>query len=100
MKTVIIKKELTLSFISFKCLDCQSEKRMHAWCSSLDGIKYALLTGDTQIKKATRRKGLCQELISRANEIHRHKFCSKPTMLEYMLVRNTDVQSLKKSKAN
>jgi ATP-dependent helicase YprA (DUF1998 family) len=74
---------------------------MHA-CSSLDGIKYALLTGDTQVKKATRRKRniFARTHFKGANQRYTatNFLFTNPTMLEYML-RNADVPILEKSKS-
>ena len=76
-------------------------KRMHAWCSALDGVRYALLTGDTANKSNYKddQKAL-PELISR-EQIRKSPpqiLFTNPTMLEYMLVRNADVPILEKSK--
>jgi ATP-dependent helicase YprA (DUF1998 family) len=77
-------------------------KRMHAWCSSLDGIKYALLTGDTPNKEnnSEKKKKKIPELISREQirDTPPQILFTNPTMLEYMLVRNADVPILEKSK--
>jgi DEAD/DEAH box helicase domain-containing protein len=75
-------------------------KRMHAWCSSLDGIKYALLTGDTPNKESNKKKNSLPELISREQirDTPPQILFTNPTMLEYMLVRNADVPILEKSK--
>ena len=83
-------------------LIASQRKRMHAWCSALDGINYALLTGDTSNRvpsKETKDKAL-PELISR-EQIRQSPpqiLFTNPTMLEYMLVRNADVPILEKSK--
>lgn len=78
------------------------KKRMHAWCSALNGIKYALLTGDTDNKVSSleQKKKALPELISR-EQIRNNPpqiLFTNPTMLEYMLVRNADVSILEKSK--
>ncbi len=83
-------------------LIASQRKRMHAWCSALDGVKYALLTGDTPNKensKAKMKKAL-PELVSREQirETPPQILFTNPTMLEYMLVRNADVPILEKSK--
>jgi DEAD/DEAH box helicase domain-containing protein len=82
-------------------LIASQKKRMHAWCSALGGIKYALLTGDTADKVSShieREKELPQ-LISREQirETPPQVLFTNPTMLEYMLVRNADAPILKKS---
>ncbi len=83
-------------------LIASQRKRMHAWCSALDGVKYALLTGETSNKESSKdkkTKGL-PELISREQirETPPQILFTNPTMLEYMLVRNADVPILEKSK--
>ncbi|MBD0824422.1 DEAD/DEAH box helicase [Aestuariibaculum marinum] len=82
-------------------LIASQKKRMHAWCSALTGINYALLTGDTERKVNNKdaEKALPQ-LISR-EQIRKSPpqiLFTNPTMLEYMLVRNADVPVLEKSK--
>ncbi|MEM8522645.1 DEAD/DEAH box helicase [Flavobacterium sp. PL12] len=83
-------------------LIASQRKRMHAWCSALDGINYALLTGDTDNKESSKDKinKALPELISR-EQIRKTPpqiLFTNPTMLEYMLVRNADVPILEKSK--
>lgn len=83
-------------------LIASQRKRMHAWCSALDGIKYALLTGETTNKESSKEKkdkGL-PEYISRdqIRDTPPQILFTNPTMLEYMLVRNADVPILEKSK--
>jgi superfamily II DNA/RNA helicase len=83
-------------------LIASQKKRMHAWCSALDGVNYALLTGETTNKvsgKDKKDKGL-PELISREQirTAPPQILFTNPTMLEYMLVRNADVPILEKSK--
>ena len=76
-------------------------KRMHSWCSALDGVRYALLTGDTANKSNHKdNQKAFPELISR-QQIRKSPpqiLFTNPTMLEYMLVRNADVPILEKSK--
>lgn len=83
-------------------LIASQRKRMHAWCSALDGVNYALLTGDTPNKENSRekKKNALPELISREQirETPPQVLFTNPTMLEYMLVRNADVPILEKSK--
>jgi DEAD/DEAH box helicase domain-containing protein len=75
-------------------------KRMHAWCSALDGVRYGLLTGDTANKANYQdEQKAFPELISR-DQIRKSPpqiLFTNPTMLEYMLVRNADVPILEKS---
>src|SRR5680860_491856 len=82
-------------------LIASQRKRMHAWCSALDGVKYALLTGDTANKENSKdkKKIALPELISREQirETPPQILFTNPTMLEYMLVRNADVPILEKS---
>lgn len=83
-------------------LIASQKKRMHAWCSALDGVKYALLTGETATKESSKEKKnkALPELISRdqIRETPPQILFTNPTMLEYMLVRNADVPILEKSK--
>lgn len=83
-------------------LIASQKKRMHAWCSALDGVKYALLTGETGTKESNKDKKnkALPELISRdqIRETPPQILFTNPTMLEYMLVRNADVPILEKSK--
>mgnify|MGYP003115253462 CR=1 FL=1 len=85
-------------------LIASQRKRMHAWCSALDGVKYALLTGDTVNKESSKdkKKKALPELISREQirETPPQILFTNPTMLEYMLVRNADVPILEKSKGS
>lgn len=81
-------------------LIASQKKRMHAWCSVLKGVNYALLTGDTdnKVNKKDQEKALPQ-LLSR-EQIRKtppQVLFTNPTMLEYMLVRNADVPILEKS---
>ncbi|GAB1858041.1 DEAD/DEAH box helicase [Flavobacteriaceae bacterium MHTCC 0001] len=85
-------------------LIASQRKRMHAWCSALDGVRYALLTGDTSNKESSTEKKnrAFPELISR-EQIRKSPpqiLFTNPTMLEYMLVRNADVPILEKSKGS
>lgn len=82
-------------------LIASQRKRMHAWCSALEGINYALLTGDTENRVANRndRERALPQLISREQirETPPQILFTNPTMLEYMLVRNADVPIIEKS---
>lgn len=82
-------------------LIASQRKRMHAWCSALKGVNYALLTGDTEnkVNRKDAEKALPQ-LLSREQirEAPPQILFTNPTMLEYMLVRNADVPILEKSK--
>ncbi len=82
-------------------LIASQRKRMHAWCTALSGIRYALLTGDTENKvNFNDSEGAFPQLISREqirNSPPQILF-TNPTMLEYMLVRNADVPIIEKSK--
>ena len=83
-------------------LIASQRKRMHAWCSAIGGVRYALLTGDTANKENSqeKKKKAFPELISREQirETPPQILFTNPTMLEYMLVRNADVPILEKSK--
>lgn len=82
-------------------LIASQKKRMHAWCSALPGLNYALLTGATAdgVREIEKKRKALPELISR--ELIRQSppqiLFTNPTMLEYMLVRNTDTPILEKS---
>jgi DEAD/DEAH box helicase domain-containing protein len=77
-------------------------KRMHAWCSALGGINYALLTGATKdrVPSLKDKEKALPQLISREQirNTPPQILFTNPTMLEYMLVRNKDVSILEKSK--
>lgn len=82
-------------------LIASQRKRMHAWCSALDGVNYALLTGDTpnSVRSLDEKKKALPQLISRKQirETPPQVLFTNPTMLEYMLVRNADTPILEKS---
>lgn len=81
-------------------LIASQKKRMHAWCSALGGIKYALLTGQTvETAKYEEEQRALPQLISR-DQIRKKPpqiLFTNPTMLEYMLVRNVDAPIIEKS---
>ncbi|MFK7806962.1 MAG: DEAD/DEAH box helicase [Saprospiraceae bacterium] len=89
-------------FFLLNALMASQRTRMHAWCSALDGVNYALLTGDTPNKENSKekKKKVLPELVSREQirETPPQVLFTNPTMLEYMLVRNADVPILEKSK--
>ena len=76
------------------------QKRMHAWCTALGGLNYALLTGQTPNKVSTGKEKAYPQLLSRKQIRERPPqiLFTNPTMLEYMLVRNADTPILEKSK--
>lgn len=79
------------------------QKRMHAWCSALDGIDYALLTGDTDETATHSKKQEALPRLLTREQIRTSPpniLFTNPTMLEYMLVRNADVPILEKSKGS
>lgn len=82
-------------------LIASQKKRMHAWCSALDGVRYAQLTGDTpnKVNSQDEREKAYPELISRKQirDTPPQILFTNPTMLEYLLVRNADVPILEKS---
>src|SRR5690554_4587786 len=80
-------------------LIASQKKRMHAWCSALEGINYGLLTGQTKEKRDSKDYQELPELVSRTQIRERppQVLFTNPTMLEYMLVRNADVPILEKS---
>ncbi len=82
-------------------LIASQQKRMHAWCSALGEINYALLTGSTDNSESSieKKENAKPQLISREqirNSPPQILF-TNPTMLEYMLVRNADVPIVEKS---
>lgn len=82
-------------------LIASQKKRMHAWCSALGGIQYALLTGETSNRRRPEAKSnALPELISREQirETPPQVLFTNPTMLEYMLVRNADAPILEHSR--
>jgi ATP-dependent helicase YprA (DUF1998 family)/DNA-directed RNA polymerase subunit M/transcription elongation factor TFIIS len=85
-------------------LIASQRKRMHAWCSALDGVKYALLTGETPGRENSKEKKekSFPELISREQirNTPPQILFTNPTMLEYMLVRNADVPIIEKSQGS
>lgn len=83
-------------------LIASQRKRMHAWCSAIGGIEYALLTGEIKNSNKTdkEKKDAYPQLITR-EQIRKSPpniLFTNPTMLEYMLVRNADVPIIEKSK--
>lgn len=74
------------------------KKRIDAWCRALGGINYAVYNGNTaESAKATEAKQSLPELIARKQirETPPQILFTNPAMLEYILVRNKDVQLLK-----
>ena len=79
------------------------KKRIDAWCKALGGIQYAVynsntLEGNNQIKEQDAQKFL-PELVTRKQirETPPQVLFTNPSMLEYVLVRNKDVELLKNS---
>ena len=79
------------------------KKRIHAWSKSIGGINYAVYNGNTLENhqgRANEQNRAYPEIISR--ELIRREppqvLFTNPTMLEYILVRNKDVDLLKNSK--
>ena len=83
-------------------LIASQKKRLNAWCSSLDGVYYSLLTKDTPERNSSREilKEALPELITRTQirDTPPQILFTNPTMLEFMMVRNRDVPILQKSK--
>ena len=76
------------------------KKRIDAWCRALGGIQYAVYNGNTdETAKVNVAAQSLPELISRKQirETPPQILFTNPTMLEYILVRNKDVQLLKNS---
>ena len=76
------------------------KKRMQAWCKSLGNIKFAVYNGSTkETVPAESQNKAFPEIISR-KEIRSTPpqiLFTNPTMLEYMLVRDKDVDLLNQS---
>lgn len=76
------------------------KKRVDAWCKALDGVSYGVYNGNTDESVAAKdvQKRL-PELISRKQirETPPNILFTNPSMLEYILVRNKDVNLLKNS---
>lgn len=84
-------------------LIASQQKRMHAWCAALGGIKYGLLTGQTpNMANHNEKIDAIPQLISRQQirESPPQILFTNPTMLEYMLVRNADVPIIEKSQGS
>lgn len=76
------------------------KKRVNAWCKALGGVKYAVYNGNTNENvQANEANKALPELISRKQirETPPQILFTNPSMLEYILVRNKDVQLLKNS---
>lgn len=79
------------------------KKRMDAWCRALGGINYAVYNGNTdENAKADEIRKKLPELISRKQirEAPPQILFTNPSMLEYILVRNKDVNLLQRSKGS
>ena len=76
------------------------KKRIDAWCRALGGINYAIYNGNTlETAKANDARNVLPELISRKQirETPPQILFTNPSMLEYILVRNKDVDLLNNS---
>lgn len=76
------------------------KKRVHAWAKSLGGIKYAVYNGNTTEHHLGEHNNSLPEIVSRdaIRATPPQVLFTNPTMLEYILVRNKDVDILQKSK--
>ena len=79
------------------------KKRVDAWCRALGGIQYAVYNGNTpESMKAADAQARLPELASRP-QIRKSPpqvLFTNPAMLEYMLVRNKDVELLQRSQGS
>jgi DEAD/DEAH box helicase domain-containing protein len=78
-------------------------KRMDTWCRALNGIQYAIYNGQTlETAPAAKIAESLPELISRKQirQTPPQILFTNPSMLEYMLVRNKDVELLNNSKGS
>ncbi|HTD41261.1 MAG TPA: DEAD/DEAH box helicase, partial [Mucilaginibacter sp.] len=76
------------------------KKRMDAWCKALNGLYYAVYNGNTpEDAKSEDKIDKLPELISRKQirTLPPQILFTNPSMLEYILVRNKDVDLLKHS---
>lgn len=76
------------------------KKRMDAWCKALSGLNYAVYNGNTlDDAKSSDKTNKLPELISRKQirTTPPQILFTNPSMLEYILVRNRDVDLLKNS---
>lgn len=75
------------------------KKRMNAWCTALGDMKYAVYNGNTREQQGNNWQQSLPELISRPQIRNSPPpiLFTNPSMLEYLLVRNTDVPILTKS---
>lgn len=76
------------------------KKRMDAWCRALNGLNYAVYNGNTPDDSKNEDKiGKLPELITRKQirATPPQILFTNPSMLEYILVRNRDVDLLKNS---
>ena len=76
------------------------KKRIDAWCRALGGINYAVYNGNTsETAQANDVRNSLPELISRKQirEAPPQILFTNPSMLEYILVRNKDVDLLNNS---
>jgi DEAD/DEAH box helicase domain-containing protein len=79
------------------------KKRVDAWCRALGGINYAVYNGNTEeTASGAEAKKKLPELISRKQirETPPQILFTNPAMLEYILVRNKDVDLLKNSQGS
>lgn len=77
------------------------KKRMHSWCEALGNINYAIYNGNTKNTAPVNKQDKSYpEIISRLGirETPPQILFTNPTMLEYLLVRDSDSQILNKSK--
>ncbi|MFD3409038.1 DEAD/DEAH box helicase [Aquirufa sp. HETE-83D] len=77
-------------------------KRMHAWCSALGNINYAIYNGNTKNNNLVNNKikqNALPEYITREDirQTPPQILFTNPTMLEYMLVRDKDSELLQNS---
>lgn len=79
------------------------KKRIDTWCRALGGLHYAVYNGHTDEKiPAIKATQYLPELVSRKQirETPPQILFTNPSMLEYMLVRNKDVELLNNSKGS
>ena len=81
-------------------LIASQRKRIHEWCKALGNINYAVYNGSTKESvQINNQKAAYPEIISR-KDIRKSPpqiLFTNPTMLEYLLVRDKDIELLQKS---
>ena len=92
--------EISPSGYPLNALIGSQKKRMNAWCKAIGGINYAVYNGNTkETVPVNDASDAMPEFLSRRQirETPPQILFTNSSMLEYILVRNKDVQLLNKS---